>query len=179
MVNDQVPQELIAGDTWSWVRAFGDYPAPTWTVTYYFENKDKQFSAVATASGTDQLITITAATTSAYPAGRYRWYARAVNGAEAHTAESGWVEVTADPSASGVRDHRSWARRTLDAIEATLEGRASNDQLAMTINSRSISRTPISELTQWRDKLRQEVRADEDESGGAGRDIKVGFSRRG
>ncbi len=174
MVAETVPDQVIAGDTWRWTRSLADYPATTWTLTYYFENADDTFSAVASPSGSDHAVTIAAATTAGKKAGRYRWFARASSGGILETVEQGWVEVLPDPAAEGKRDHRSWARRTLDALEATLEGRASQDQLAMTINGRSISRMPISELRQWRAELRTEVQQQEQgDNAGLGRNLKV------
>lgn len=160
-VPGQVPDSLIAGDTWAWTRDLSDYPAGTWTLTYYFENKDGTFNVVAAASGITHSVSIAATITSGYAAGRYRWRARATNGGNAYTVENGFVDVIFDPAAAGKRDVRSHARRVLEAIEATIEGRASNDQLAMTINGRSISRTPIAELLVARDKYKGEVASEE------------------
>lgn len=178
MILTAVPQKLVAGDTWRWLRSFASYPAPTWAVTYYFENTLKAFSQAAVASGTDQSVTILAVTSAAIPPGHYRWFARAVAGAITETIpnEEGWLEVQPDPGAAGMRDARSVARRTLDALEATLEGRATNDQLAMTINGRSIQRTPIEELIKWQAQLRSKVAGEEGRSA-AGRIIKVRLSR--
>jgi hypothetical protein len=149
---ENVPAELIAGDLWSWVRTLSDYPAPTWTLTYYFENSGRSFSVIATTSGTGFAASATAATTTSYAPGRYRWRARVTNGAEAYTVESGWLVVRANPAAAGTYDARSHVRKVLDAIEATIEGRASNDQLSMSIAGRSISRTPMTELVTLREK---------------------------
>ena len=173
-----VPSQLIAGDTWAWTRDYGDYPAGTWAATIYFEFNGAQISAAATADGTTHSFSISAATSAAKEAGRYKWWVRVTSGSEAYTVEDGWADVKPNPASTGTRDHRSWARRTLDALEATLEGKASADQLAMTINGRSISRIPPADLRAWRTELRGEVRAEEQGSNaGRGRDIKVRFGR--
>lgn len=175
---DQIPAKLTAGDTWTWTRTLSDYPAPTWVATVYFENAAGTFNAEATASGSDHTFSIAAATTATKKAGRYKWSVRVTDGTNAHTVEEDWVEVVADPAAAGTHDPRSDARKMLDALEATLLGRATSDQLAMSINGRSISRTPLPELREWRDQLRQEVRTEEGgERAGLGRNIKVRFSR--
>jgi hypothetical protein len=177
-VPSEVPSELIAGDTWVWTRDLADYLAPTWVATIYFEFAGSQFSQAATGSGSTHTFTIAAATTALKKAGRYRWWIRATDGSTITTIEEGWTDVKPDPAATGTRDHRSWARRTLDAIEATLEGKASADQSAMTINGRSISRIPLVELREWRNELRNEVRTEEQGAdAGHGRDIKVRFKR--
>lgn len=178
MILSAVPEKLVAGDTWRWLRSFSDYPAPTWVVTYYFENSLKAFSQAASASGADHSVTITAAASAGITAGRYRWFARAVAGAIAETIpkEEGWLEVEPNIGAAGTRDLRSVSRRTLDALDATLEGRATSDQLAMSINGRSISRTPLEELLKWQAQLRSKVQGEEGRSG-SGRIIKVRLSR--
>lgn len=178
VVPDQVPGSLIAGDTWVFTRDYANYPAPTWAATLYAEFSGSQFNAAASASGTAQSFSIASSTTGGYKTGRYKWWVRITDGISSYTVESGWFDVNPDPAASGTRDQRSWARRTLDALECTLEGRASSDQLAMTINGRSLSRIPLQELLTFRDKLRQEVRTEErGAKSGSGRNIKVRFSR--
>ena len=172
------PTELIAGNTWQWDRDYADFPQSTWIATAFFENQSKTFNVVATANGTAQRFTIAAATTATYPAGRYRLRVRVTDGSTVMIAESGWVDVEVDPAAAGVADPRSWARRTLDAIEAFLEGNASTAQQSMSVGGRTLSRWSLPELTQWRDKLRGEVRAEEQaENAGLGRNIKVRLSR--
>lgn len=177
-VPENVPQELIAGDTWEWTDDQPNYPRPTWTLTYYFENKDKTFNVAGTGTETTHSFSIAAATTAGYPPGEYRYVARVSDGTTVKSVANGWIVVKVDPAAAGTHDHRSWAQRTLAALEATLEGRATADQLAMTINGRSISRTPLRELREWRDQLRAEVRIEEQgESAGLGRNIGVRFNR--
>jgi len=175
-IPEQVPPQFVAGDLWQWTREFPDYPAGTWTLTYYFENKDQAFSAAGSASGTTHSFSIAAATTAGYKPGRYKYRARAVNGSSIYTVDEGYAEVTRDPAAVGFSDTRSWARRTLEALEATLEGKASGDQLSMSIAGRSIARLQPKELLDWRDRLRAEVRAeDQGENAGLGRNIRVRF----
>jgi hypothetical protein len=179
-IPENVPAALTAGDTWQWMRSLADYPAGTWTLTYYFENAYQKFSVAGVASGTDHSFTIAAATTAAYNPGRYKVRAQVVSGTTKYTLpdEEGWLDVERNPASSTAADPRSWARRTLDAIEATIEGRATQDQLAMSVAGRSISRIPPSELMDWRDRLRAEVRAEEQaENAGLGRNIRIRFAR--
>lgn len=179
-IETSVPAELVAGDTWRWTRDLPDYPAGTWALTYYFECPAGEFSVAATTDGTVHSVTIAATDTAGYAPGRYRWFARAVSGAIVETVagEEGWLQVTADPAATGKRDWRSDARKMLDAVTATLLGRATSDQLAMSLNGRSISRTPLSELREWKTQLEAEVRTEElGDRAGLGRDIRVRMVR--
>jgi len=173
-----IPSTLVAGDTWQWDADYGDYPRPTWVATAYFENAAESFSVASTANGTAQRFAATAATTATLKAGQYYVQVRVTDGASPATVESGWCEIKADPASAVKIDHRSWARRTLDAVEAFLEGNATTAQQSMSIAGRSISRWSISELMQFRNELRGEVRAEEQGSAaGLGRDIKVRYGQ--
>lgn len=173
-----VPSSLTAGDTWEWTRDLADYPAGTWTLTYYFsKGGSAPISAAATADGTTHAVSVSAATTAAYAAGRYRWTARASAGSEAFTAEEGWVEVKPNPATSTV-DPRSQRRQELDAINCFLLGNATTAQQSMSIGGRSMSRWDHKELEDYRDRLEARVRAEEaGASAGRGRDIKVRLGR--
>ena len=178
MIPENTPSELTAGDTWRWTRDLADYPAGTWTLTYYFENRDDRFNAVASADGTTHSVSVAAATTADHKPGRYHWIARVTDGSIVETVESGWSEVLPNPATATKRDPRSWARRTLEAVEAFLEGNATTAQASVSIGGRSISRWSLPELTAFRNQLRQEVRTEEQgEQAGLGRDIRVRFGR--
>lgn len=171
-----IPSELIAGDTWEWSADYGDYPAGTWTATAYFQNAAEEFSVSSTADGTSHLFAAAATATDDFKAGRYFVQVRVVSGSELYTVESGWCDVKADPASAVKVDHRSWARRTLEAVEAFLEGNATTAQQSMSIAGRSISRWSIAELMQFRNQLRAEVRTEEQGSAaGLGRNIKVRY----
>lgn len=178
-MTDSIPAKLIAGDTWSWTREFADYPAPTWVATVYFENASGAFDAAASANGSAHAFSIDAATTGGKPAGRYKWSVRVVSGgSDAHTVESGWVEVVTNPAAAGTHDPRSDARKMLDALNAFLIGKATTAQQSMSLNGRAMSTYSLSEISQWRDRLRAEVATEEKGSAaGLGRNIKTRFVR--
>ena len=158
---DQVPDQLPAGDTWQWTRSLSDYPAGTWTLAYRFANEVDAFTVTATASGTDHAISVAASTTAGYKPGRYSWRAMVTSGAERHSIESGVLEILPDPGATGYRSVRTHARRVMEALEATIEGRATTDQLAMSIAGRSISRMSLTELRENWEKYATMVKAEE------------------
>lgn len=160
---EQVPTELVVGDTWEWSRDLADYSAADYTAKWYFENQDQAVSVTASASGASFAASVPASTTSTYKAGRLHWrlVLTAISGGARKSVETGWVDFLPDPAVSGRVDHRSHARRTLEAIEAVLEGRASVDQMAVTLNGRSLSRTPLAELTAFHDRYRRLVRDEE------------------
>ena len=158
------PEQLIAGDTWRWTRDLADYPAGTWTLTYYFENKDAVYSAAASASGSTHSIAVVAATTVSYKPGRYRVYARVTDGSIVETvpSETGWLDLLPNYGADGVLDHRSWAQRTLDALRAAYEGRADTDQLNTSIAGRSIGHMTKKELREEIEAFERKVQRELD-----------------
>lgn len=160
---DQVPAELYAGDTWAWARELADYPATTHTAAWYFEKADQNFSVSASASGTAFVASVAAASTATYRPGRYQWrlLVTRISDSARFVAERGYLEVQPDPAAAGNRDWRSHARRTLDLIEAVIEGKASTDQLATSIDGVSLSRYSWAELTALHDRYRAMVAKEE------------------
>jgi hypothetical protein len=158
---------IIAGDTLDFVTTFVGYPAATWTCTYYFvprvAGSGTAFSVVCTAgTEADAHRCAAAATTTAFWApAEYTWQARMVNGAEERSGDAwpwrGECTILANLATATAYDGRSHARKTLDAIEAVLEGRATLDQEEYTIGNRSLKRTPVEQLIRFRQRYKQEV----------------------
>lgn len=151
------PATLAAGDTIKWTRALPDYPANDgWSLVYTFINASAKFSATATASGSDHLVTLSAATSGALTAGAYDWRAQASKSGEVYTVASGRATVLPSFSADTL-DNRTQARRALEAVESMLEGRASSATHRYEIAGRMLQNYPIPELLMLRDRLRQDV----------------------
>lgn len=160
----QIPAELVAGDTWEWTRdVSATYPASTWSAVYYLENAAGTIAIPASASGDLFSVSVAAADTAAYRPGRYRWRLAVTSGAVRKIAESGWTEVEANPAAAGFLDVRSHCRRMLEAVEAALEKRATDDQLDLlssSLGSRSAARD-IGKLVELRSQYQLEVKAED------------------
>lgn len=157
----RAPDELVAGDSWTWTATLADYPAGTWTAAWYFENAVAAFTVGSSASGTDFVAAETAANTASLSPGKYRWQLVVTSGANRYTVASGFTTVRPNPAALGKVDHRSHARKVLDAIEAVLEKRATQSQQAMSINGRSLEFTSYSELLALQSRYQQMVAAEE------------------
>lgn len=159
------PSELVVGDTWSWKRSLADYPAnasPAWVLTYYFRGQAGEFSVACSADGSDQLAAVAKATTATYKPGLYSWIAVVTDGTTRTTLGRGITNLKPDPAATGAGlDPRSHARKTLDAVEAVIENRATKDQQAYTIGGRSLQRMKVEELLMLRDRYRAEVAAED------------------
>ena len=153
------PTTFTRGDTVKWTKTFADFPAGTWTVTYEFRGPSSQTIAATQVGATvEHTVTITATATTAWNAGVYWWEAYAVSGSERYKAGSGQLDVTKDFSGTDVvADERTHAKKVLDAIQATIEGRATRDQQAYTIAGRSLQLTPIDDLMALRKTYKAEV----------------------
>lgn len=152
-IPENEPISFVAGDLVQWTKSHSDYPASAgWALTYYLVKSGVQETIVAEASGDDFLLTITAEDSAAYAAGVYAYQAQVVKTDEAYTLYSGAIEVLPGFAAQTTGyDNRSHVKKTLDALEAIIEGKASKDQLSYAIAGRSISRMSPGELLDWRD----------------------------
>lgn len=160
-----MPPRLTAGDFWTWIvpapaaAPGGPVLALAWTI------KPEAGGPIVRAAGVPDpegvRVSFSSAVTAGFPAGRYAWAALAI---EAETGErvtlaTGEVEVLPDPLAA-TGDTRSAAARILAAIEAAIEGRATEDAESYTIEGRSLARTPVPDLLRLRDSYRAQVRAE-------------------
>lgn len=160
----QEPDLLVIGDRWTWRRPdlVADYPTADYALTYEFHEDSggggsHKFSITATETTNDYLIEIASATTATYATGDFHWYAfiTRTSDSERIAIDDGYAKIElnfADTNA----DHRSHAKKVLDAIEAVLENRASQDQMSYSIAGRSLSRMSIDDLMRFRDRYRAE-----------------------
>ena len=150
------PSTIVAGDTAKWLRSLDDYPATAgWVLTYTLVSAAQRYTFSAAASGTDHLVTVAATTTAAWVAGSYSWRAQATKAGEVYTVGSGTLTVR--PSFAAATDGRSHARKTLDAIESVIEGRATSEVSDYTIGGRQLRYIEVPQLLALRDRYRAEV----------------------
>jgi len=158
------PAALYAGDAWAWtLPADPAYPAAAGVALRYALAPIAGGAPILIAgalAGDGFAFAAASAATAAHTPGAYRWRLIVDDGAGRRVLGEGSFEVRPDPEAS-TADTRSHARRTLDAIEATIEGRASKDADAFTIEGRSITRTPLEILMKLREHYRRIVRREE------------------
>lgn len=157
------PARITAGDSAKWTKNLPQYkPADGWVVTYAVVRDGTRIAITSTDNGDGtHLVDVPASTTAGWTAGAYHWQAYATKSAtsERYTVAAGQIIVDAN-FAVGAVDARTHAQKTLDALEATLEGRATSDQMAYSIGGRSISKMSPEQLLTWRDKYRAEVAAE-------------------
>ena len=157
------PTKFVSGDTVCWTKSLADYPADEYELTYSFVTSGNQFAVTCTADGTDHYAEIAIAD-SAETVGVYRWqsYATLMDDSERYLVESGTCEILTDfASESSGYDPRTSAEKMLDALNATLVGKASQDQLSLSIQGRSLQRMDPAELLTWRSKMKTEVKREQ------------------
>ena len=167
------PTEVVAGDTLTWRRSLADYPASAgWVLSYALVNAAGQIAISASADGDDHLVSVAAATSAAYPVGTYAWQAYVTKTTERYLVDSGRLTVLPNLAAQvGGYDNRSWAQKTVDAIEQWMATRS--PQVAeYQINGRAMKYWEDAKLLATRTALLAEIRR---ESGGVGARLVVRF----
>jgi hypothetical protein len=153
-----------AGDSWAWLEDRGaTYPAGTWTLKLTARNAAGGFEIACGASGWEHLVDVPWAETAQYPAGDYEVTRWVESGATRITIDVQRWRVLPNPRAAATtapQDGRSHVKRTLDALEAMLEGKATRDQQAYQIGGTSVQRMTVDQLLKWRDKYRHEYAAE-------------------
>lgn len=140
------PVDLVAGSLWAWTRPdiTEAYPTLSYTLKYKLTLQITPFTEITlTASKAGAQHTIEAASTSAYADGEYAWQAIVVRDSDDAelVVDSGMVTVSAS-------DTISQTYATLVAIQATIKGAASQDQLVREIGGRRLESRSYGELLQ-------------------------------
>jgi hypothetical protein len=157
-MSNNVPTQIMQGDTLLWTASYPDYPSSVWTLTVTLINEVGKIEVVGTPEADDSYIfEVDALTSAGYAPGNYRWTDKVTDGTKVYTLSSGCSTVLTDISQSDTFDGRSWAERALEAVEAVIENRASADQEAYSIQGRSLSRTPLTDLWNLRTALQSIV----------------------
>ncbi|MEN8412360.1 hypothetical protein ABFP33_20620, partial [Acinetobacter bereziniae] len=152
------PQKITAGLTLKHSINLTAYPASLWAVKAYLRGPSS-IDISAEKDGNLHVINVSADVTKNYKSGYYSFSLRAVNDfGEVEEIEAGSVEVITDLAAvTGQVDTRSHAKKTLEALEAVIEGRATLDQERYRLNNRELFRTPLDILIKLRNQYRAEV----------------------
>jgi len=169
-VTIELANVLTAGDTLDFTTSVPDYPASEgWTLKYRLAPRaaGTAIDITATADGDDYDVQAAASTTISWAAGFYTWTAYVELAAERYTVGRGQLQIrAASTTLAAATDGRTHARIVLDAINATIEGRATKDQQEYSIGSRSLKRIPLMELLKFRDQYQAKVNAEENKAAG-------------
>lgn len=167
-MSDPEPRVIKAGTYQSWTRRVEDYPPGDGnTLHYSLIGPQAAYSWQAVTDPDDATrfkVELTTATTAAWTPDRYEMsvWIETPAGERIHL-EAMRMQVAPDPSVVTPRDTLGHARRMLTAIEATLEGRATADELDLVrsaIGDSSAERDTAG-LIELRDKYKLEVQREE------------------
>lgn len=182
------PTRITKGERVIWTKEFTDYPATEYSLQYRFRGNDVGLNITATADGSAFDCEITAAQSNGLGAETsYEWQAWLT---ETATPTNTWLVASGTlyvrrgfaAASTGAIDTRSTAKQILDAINATILNKATNDQLEYEITtpagSRKLKRMALKELmearTVYAKLVRNERAAERVRSGGkAGRSFKA------
>jgi hypothetical protein len=157
------PTSARQGDTIKWQRTLSDYPSSDgWALSYTFLSASGIQSVAATGGDLGVYdVAITATQSDAWPAEIYQWAAKIKKGsgasAESYTLFNGTTRILPNLANLTSGDARSHAVRTLEAIEATIEGRATSATAEYQIAGRAMKYIPFPELLSLRSLYRAEV----------------------
>ena len=168
------PVVITAGDTVKWTKSLSDYlPGDSWVLSYAFVITGDQLIVTATDNGDgSHLATIAASDTGTLTVGIYHWQAYVTKGTERYRVGYGRVEVKPNfEDQSTGYDNTSHVKNVLDALEATILGKASKDQMSYTIAGTTVSKMTPEDLIKWQNHYRimhkQELQAEGIDNGDA------------
>lgn len=141
------PTRITAGDRVQWTHDDSDRTPTSWTLTYSLLKAGCDRIDITASDNGDgtHLVSVAAATTAGWEPGEYKWQRHLTNGVIRETTGEGWIEIQPDYATATV-DPRSSVKKTLDALQAVRENKATGDQLSMSIQGRSISRMSWEEI---------------------------------
>jgi hypothetical protein len=149
------PTQITQGERVEWTKDFCDYPASLYSLEYRFRGNGTGFNVTATVDGDSFNAVISTTNSAACELGRYDWQAWVTEIAvptNTFIAGSGRVKILkgfATGSTAAI-DLRSAAKIALDAINAAMQNKATNDQMEYEIStpagSRKIRRIPFADL---------------------------------
>ena len=151
-----VPESFTAGDWLAWKNAdlITDYPVASYALTYdaSFKGTKITITAVESTDPEEYIVEVSGAVTAAYTPGIYIWSAFITDSSDStKRIQVGYGTWDIKPNlAVSTADLRSHNQIILDALEATLENRATLDQSSYSIAGRSLSRMDVDDLLRFK-----------------------------
>ena len=175
-------EPIQAGDKFIFEYTNADYkPTAGWKCYISLRNVEQMIDLSSDEGDGDTFIfKASREDTAKWASGTYSYNIYVRNNEDRFRLKDGTVEILRDYASDEVYDPRSQAKRTLDAVNATLEGRATSDYSSMTHRGRSITKLSVTELIQLRSLLLKEINREEIQNQlargeGIGKDIRINF----
>lgn len=153
------PESFIQGDSLKFEVSNSDFKASEdWSLSYELVGATSTITITSTVDGDGFKIDVSSTTTAGYATGLYTVYEIFSNlDGSRNTNEVSQTTILLNPVGATASDQRTHNQRTLDAIEAVIEGRATVDQESYSIAGRSLTRMSIGDLMKFRDRYREYV----------------------
>lgn len=149
-----IPQDIISGETLSLGFYDKNYPASDWSLNLYIRGASS-LDVEGTPNGDSFDIFVN---TESLDAGQYQYQVELIKGPEKHFAQAGFFTVKAGlEDVSAGHDPRSHVEKVLEAIEALIESRATNEHKKLKINNRELEKHSFEELVKMRKVYKSEV----------------------
>lgn len=150
------PSEIAAGDLATWKISDSDFPAgDSWELTYALVKSGTLIEITASADGDDHLVSEASATTASWTPGTYKYQGYFTKSGARYLRREGTIKILPDfASQSSGYDDRSHVKKTLDALESMIEGKASKAQAGRVVGGEILADMPIHRLIEWRDKYK-------------------------
>lgn len=159
---DSFPSSIVQGDSFTFKTYVSEYsPTDGYELRLAIRGLSSADVTATTLAG-QYIFDITTSITASLTPGVYKAIFYVVKGIERITLKSSVLEVIDDPILLGNIDLRTHEEIMLDAIEAYMQNRATNNQLdhIMTeIDGKKLQRMTMNELTQLRDHYKTKVMA--------------------
>jgi hypothetical protein len=146
------PKHIRAGDSVTWEREELDYSTDNGWTLHYALRGPSEIDIEAVGDGALHTVNLSSAETTDWVAGDYNAvvYVQSDVG-ERVTLGSGMIQILPDLVAA-TGDHRSHVKRTLDALQAVIEKRATKIQEEYEVEGHRIKYMPLDMLIKLRDR---------------------------
>lgn len=156
MAEHPEPSTINVGSNIRWLKTISTFQidelttispiADGYALTYALRGVDGVINLTATTSGDDYLVSVLAATTATWTAGRYAWQAYLTKLTSRYLVDQGSIELLPNFATASTGDTRSHDQIMYDAISAALEQRATSTMLSYAYAGKSISKMSHAEL---------------------------------
>lgn len=159
----RIPAAITAGDSVDLRLLATAHPADQgWALRVDIAGPAEVEPWTSTADGGAHVFAVAAAETEDYTPGLYSYQLSAHKDTRRVTLERGQLTVHPNLAAvAGSFDGRSPTRQILDAIEARLLNRATQDQMSLSVAGRSINRISLPDLLTLREAMRKQLAKEE------------------
>lgn len=186
-IPEKEPLEVTAGNTVVWTKDLSDWPASTYTLTYYLRGPASIDIVATQLTEVSDIHKISKSSliTALWVPGKYRWQSFASLGSTRYPVAEGEIVIHEDPASSKrTFETKSINLRILEKLEKTMEENAGRSAKAYQIEAagRQFTFQTYEELIMAVEKFRAFVKQEEDakkimRGEGTGKNIFVRFNR--